>query len=126
MGEYDLGNRHTFFASLRAASFGAATNGQSKDLSGSYGATVVLNVGVVVGSNTVILQDSDDGSAFATVSAANQSSDIPATITTANHNASYRAVYLGKRRHLRARVDTVGTSILCSATIIETPRHVNA
>ena len=128
MATQDLANRVTITQSLSpAATITTATNGASVDMTDHEGCMVIYNVGVVVGAPVVILQDSDDDTTFATVSAANQVTDMPAALSTSLDVAVYRAAYLGNRRYVRPRVDDEGTSIFIACTIVQSHgRHINA
>lgn len=126
--QFDLATRTTVATSFPAASRAATADGTSTDMKGFVGAMVLVNAGAVTGADaTIILEDSDDDSAFTVVSAANQAGDLPAVITTTTDDQSYRQAYLGIRRHLRARLSAVGTSFVFGVSIVKFPgRHVNA
>ena len=128
MATQDLKNRVTVTQSFAAAATKTAVaNGTSVDMSGFEGATFIYNIGVVVGAPVVIMQDSDDDTTFATVSAANQSTDMPAALSTSLDVTTYSAAYLGNKRYIRPRVDDEGTSIFITVDIVQhAGRHINA
>ena len=128
MATQDLKNRVTITQSLSPkATIATPTNGTSVDMSGFEGALIIYNVGVVAGAPVVILQESDDDSAFTTVAAGDQSTDMPAALSTSLDVAVYSAAYLGGKRYIRPRVDDVGTTIFLAVTIVQDHgRHINA
>ena len=128
MATQDLKNRVSVTQSISAAATKtAATNGTSVDMSGWEGATIIYNIGVVVGAPVVIMQESDNDSTFTTVAAADQSTDMPAALSTSLDVVSYSAAYLGNKRYIRPRVSDNGTSIFITADIVRHKgRHINA
>lgn len=128
MATYDLKNRVTVTQSLSPkATYTAVTDGASADLSGFEGGMIIYNIGVVAGAPIVVMDESDDDSTFTTVAAADQSTDMPAALSTSLDVQSYSATYLGTKRYIRARIEDEGTSIFMSADIIRSKgRHINA
>ena len=128
MATQDLKNRVTITQSMAPkATLTAATNGTSVDMSGFEGCLVIYNIGVVAGAPIVILQESDDDSTFTTVAAGDQSTTMPAALSTSLDVTTYEAAYLGGKRYVRPRVSDEGTSIFIAVTIVQSSGlHINA
>ena len=127
MATQDLRSRVTITESLTNISRASTANGTSVDMTAHEGALVIYTIGLVVGTAaTVVLQDSDDDTTFATVVAANQVTDLPATISTSEDVDMYSAQYFGGKRYLRVALTAVGTTIIMGATFIRHKgRHIN-
>ena len=99
-------------------------NGTTVDMAGTgnnfrTAMLLVLAGAVTDGSHTVVLQESDDNSAWAAVAAV----DLQGTLTavgTGQANTVQRQSYLGSKRYLRASVTTTGATSggLTSAVIL--------
>ena len=128
MATQDLRSRVTVSESLTNISRSSTANGTSVDMSGFEGAMILYTIGLVVGTAaTVVLEDSDDDSAFTAVAAAKQVTNLPATISTTEDVNIYSAQYFGNRRHLRVAITAVGTTIIMGATVVQSyGRHINA
>lgn len=74
--------------------------------------SVVIETGVVNdGTHAVIIEESDDNSAFTTVAAADLQGGSPA-VTTADDNKVFEHGYLGNKRYLRVSwTQTGGTTL---------------
>ncbi|WP_426568096.1 hypothetical protein [Streptomyces canus] len=99
-------------------------NGTSVDLNenkdASRSAMLVIHTGTITdGSHAVVLQESDDNSAWGTVAAADLQGSAP-TITSTDDDAVFELGYKGSKRYLRASVTTSGatTGGTFGATII--------
>lgn len=89
-------------------------NGTTVDLNenkdASRSAMLVVHAGTITdGSHAVILQESDDNSAWATVAAADLQGSAP-TITSTDDDVLYELGYKGSKRYLRAAVTTSGAT----------------
>ncbi|MBA2951592.1 hypothetical protein [Streptomyces himalayensis] len=89
-------------------------NGTSVDLNenkdASRSAMLIVHSGTITdGSHAVILQESDDNSAWATVAAADLQGSAP-TITSTDDDKIYELGYQGSKRYLRASVTTSGAT----------------
>ena len=127
MATQDLKNRVTVTQSLKPTATKVATvDGTSVDMSGFEGATIVYNIGTVVGAPIVLMEESDDDAAFTTVAAGDQSTDMPAALSSVLDDQSYTAAYLGSKRYIRPSLSDFGTSIFITADIIQHHgRHIN-
>lgn len=70
---------------------------------------VVLAGTITDGTHTVIVQDSDDGSAWG-AAAASDVQGPPVALTSANSNTVAELGYTGPKRYLRASVTTAGAT----------------
>lgn len=98
----DLASNIGVFESIRPAVNSAATvTGQTVDLRGFDSAAAIYSVGAVASSGnvTVKLQDSNNGSDWDDVAAANLVGAFPAALLT---NTVGRVGYTGGKRYLRA------------------------
>jgi hypothetical protein len=115
----DLASNIGVFESIRPAVNSAATvTGQTVDLRGFDSAAAVVAVGAIAASGnvTVKLQDSDNGTDWADVTAGNLVGAFPAALTA---NSALRVGYVGGKRYLRAfGTLNSGTSVAYSAAIV--------
>ena len=81
---------------------------ENKDASRSA-MLVVMTATITDGSHAVILQESDDNSAWGTVAAADLQGSAP-TITATDDNVLFELGYKGSKRYLRASVTTSGAT----------------
>lgn len=89
-------------------------NGTTVDLNenkdASRSAMLVVHTGTITdGSHAVILQESDDNSAWGTVAAADLQGSAP-TITATDDDVLFELGYKGSKRYLRASVTTSGAT----------------
>jgi len=89
-------------------------NGTSVDLhenkDASRSAMLIVHTGTITdGSHAVILQESDDNSAWSTVAAADLQGSAP-TIASTDDDAIFELGYRGSKRYLRASVTTSGAT----------------
>lgn len=97
-----------------AARVNATTNGTTVDRSDPSGgsdstttAMVIIFAGTVTdGSHAFVVQDSDDGSSWATASAGDLQGAVP-TVVAADSNKVFEVGYTGPKRYLR--VSATGT-----------------
>lgn len=81
---------------------------ENKDASRS--AMLVVHTGTITdGSHAVILQESDDNSAWGTVAAADLQGSAP-TIVSTDDDVLFELGYKGSKRYLRASVTTSGAT----------------
>ncbi|MDX3068042.1 MULTISPECIES: hypothetical protein [Streptomyces] len=81
---------------------------ENKDASRS--AMLVVQTGTITdGSHAVILQESDDNSAWGTVAAADLQGSAP-TVVAADDDTLFELGYKGSKRYLRASVTTSGAT----------------
>lgn len=81
---------------------------ENKDASRS--AMLIVYSGTITdGSHAVILQESDNGSAWSTVAAADLQGSAP-TITATDDDAMWELGYLGSKRYIRASITTSGAT----------------
>lgn len=91
---------------------------ENKDASRS--AMLIVHTGTITdGSHAVILQESDDNSAWGTVAAADLQGSAP-TVTSTDDDTLFELGYKGSKRYLRASVTTSGatTGGTLGATIV--------
>jgi hypothetical protein len=107
-----------------AARTNGTVNGTTVDLNENKdacrSAMLIVNTGTVTdGSHAVILQESDDNSAWGTVAAADLQGSAP-TLVAADDDTLYELGYIGSKRYLRASVTTSGatTGGVFGATIV--------
>jgi phosphoribosylamine-glycine ligase len=81
---------------------------ENKDASRSA-MLVVFSGTITDGSHAVTLQESDDGSAWSAVAAADLQGSVP-TITATDDDKVFELGYLGSKRYLRASVTTSGAT----------------
>ena len=114
----DLASNLAVRESIRPAVHSASINGESVDLRGFNSALVAITAGAVAGAGNVTpkLQDSDNGSDWADVTAANLQGEFPAALVA---DTAYKVGYLGSKRYVRA-VGTLnsGTSVAFAAVIV--------
>ncbi|MCE6960580.1 hypothetical protein LAZ40_16265 [Cereibacter sphaeroides] len=99
----------------------AAANGSTVDLLGASAVAFVVSTGAIVSSGDfgVKLQDSDDGTTWADVVAAQVKTDAPATLLDGK---TYRLGYHGHKRYARVALTKAGgTSIAAGAVAILSP-----
>jgi photosystem II stability/assembly factor-like uncharacterized protein len=89
-------------------------NGTTVDLHENLDASrsamlIVLGGAITDGSHAIVLQESDDGSAWSTVAAADLQGTAP-TLTSTDDDALSEVGYLGSKRYLRAAVTTTGAT----------------
>jgi hypothetical protein len=89
-------------------------NGTTVDLNenkdASRSAMLVVHTGTITdGSHAVILQESDDNSAWSTVAAADLQGTAP-TIASTDDDTLFELGYKGSKRYLRASVTTSGAT----------------
>ncbi|CBG71874.1 putative phage protein [Streptomyces scabiei 87.22] len=81
---------------------------ENKDASRS--AMLVVQTGTITdGSHAIILQESDDNSAWGTVAAADLQGSAP-TVVAADDDTLFELGYKGSKRYLRASVTTSGAT----------------
>jgi photosystem II stability/assembly factor-like uncharacterized protein len=81
---------------------------ENKDASRS--AMLIVQSGTITdGSHAVILQESDNGSAWSTVAAPDLQGSAP-TIVAADDDALWELGYIGSKRYVRASVTTSGAT----------------
>ncbi|MFE4649286.1 hypothetical protein [Streptomyces sp. NPDC056707] len=91
-----------------------AVNGTTVDLHENKDASrsamlIVLSGTITDGSHAITLQESDNGSAWTTVAAADLQGTAP-TIASTDSNLVYEVGYLGAKRYLRAVATTTGAT----------------
>jgi hypothetical protein len=89
-------------------------NGSTVDLNenkdASRSAMLIVHTGTITdGSHAVILQESDDNSAWNTVAAADLQGPAP-TVTSTDDDVLFELGYKGSKRYLRASVTTSGAT----------------
>ena len=119
MAERDLTSNIGVFSTIAPAVLTATTNGAGVDLRPFNSATLVVNVGAIVGAGnmTAKMQESDDNSAWSDVAAIDTiGTALPAVLVT---GTTVRIGYKGIKRYVRA-VATLnsGTSVALDAIIV--------
>jgi hypothetical protein len=105
-------------AAIAPAVQSAAVDGGSVDTLGFNSVGFAINTGAIVGSGDfgAKLQESDDGSTFADVAAAQVKGTVPATLAAAS---VYKFGYAGFKRYVRLSITKAGgTSIALGAVAI--------
>lgn len=119
MASIDNVKRITYNKSLEAQSFTATANGTGIDTKGAESVVFVADVGTVVGTCTMQVQDSDDNSSYAAIAAGNLTTGAqPTAVTTANDNTTLAIGYKGGRRYVRWAITGAPTSIGLSAAVV--------
>jgi hypothetical protein len=120
----DLASNISVAESIRPAVNSAATvTGQTVDCRGFDSAAAVVTVGAIASSGnvTVKLQDSDNGSDWDDVTAANLVGTFPAALLT---NTAFDVGYIGGKRYVRAfGTLNSGTSVAYSVAIVRGNPH---
>lgn len=99
----------------------AAIAGPAVELRGNLAVAFALTTGAIAGSGDfgATLQESDDGTTWANVDAAQVQSNAPATLAA---SSAYRMGYLGWKRFVRLSLTKAsGTSIAAGAVAILSP-----
>jgi hypothetical protein len=117
----DLKNSLSAVQSIAPQVVTALVHGTGVDLSDADGAMVIVETGAIVSAGLVniLVEDSDDNSAFATVDA-KYVIGTPKQGVEASHAYAYG--YIGDRQYLRVTASYVsGTSVAMSAVIVKMP-----
>ncbi|MER8861789.1 hypothetical protein NKI09_29730 [Mesorhizobium sp. M0757] len=115
----DLANSIGAVQAVAPAVLTATNTSAAIDLLGFNGAAVIINTGAIAGSGnfTPKLQESDDGTTFTDVAAADLVGAFPAALVAAS---VLKVGYIGNRRYVRTVLTlNSGTSIAASATVLK-------
>lgn len=120
----------TFQHVTQAARTNGTVNGTTVDrmaLAAGYQSMMfVIQTGTLTdGTATVVLQDSDDGSAWATAATADTQGTVPTIAATAD-NVIYEVGYKGTKRYVRLSITSAGTTtggIFGAVVVLGTPRR---
>ncbi|MER9422601.1 hypothetical protein NKI88_09100 [Mesorhizobium sp. M0317] len=115
----DLANSIGAVQAVAPAVLTATNTSAAIDLLGFNGAAVIINTGAIAGSGnfTPKLQESDDGTNFTDVAAADLVGAFPAALVAAS---VVKVGYIGNRRYVRTVLTlNSGTSIAASATVLK-------
>ncbi|AJE47181.1 hypothetical protein [Celeribacter indicus] len=112
----DLYNNIVTLPALAPAVHTAAATGAGIDTARSRSAAFVVSTGAVVGSADfgVSLQESDDGTSWKSVDAAQVQSNAPATLEA---DSAYRLGYLGSKRYVRLALTRAGGTSLALGAV---------
>jgi len=111
----DLVNDIDLQTSLAPAAYTASTNGQGVDLRGFESAAIAFVAGTVTdGTHTPSVEESDDGSAWSAVAAA----DLDRSLANLASGTVQRVGYRGAKRHLRAVLTVTGATTGAVATAV--------
>lgn len=109
---------------IAARTTNTTVNGSTVDLQGTanfFRSAMLIGISAAItdGTHTVVLQESDDATAWTNVAAGDLQGTLTA-FTTGNQNALQRQAYLGGKRYLRANVTsaTVTTGGTVGAIIL--------
>jgi hypothetical protein len=112
--------------SLAPAARTATAQGSAVDLQGYDGAAALVQFGTWTdGTHTPSLEESDDGSAFTAVVAADLVGAFTAVSGSGGSNSVQRVGYIGRKRYLRAVLTVSGatTGALTAASILRGIAH---
>lgn len=114
----DLVNNIGAVTAIAPAVLAATTNGAGVDLLPCNSAAVVISTGAIAGSAVMVpkLQESDDGTTFTDVAAADLQGTFPAALAA---SSTVKVGYKGFKRYIRPVLTlSSGTSIAASAVVI--------
>lgn len=97
----------------------ATANGATVDLQGYESAEIIINTGAIVSSGLFVasVEESDDGSAWSAVAAADLLGALPESLAAAS---VYQVGYRGGARYIRAPLTkTSGTSIAAGVVVLK-------
>jgi hypothetical protein len=121
MAYRDLRSNMDAVHTLAPAARAATANGVSVDLRGFEGAMAVVHFGTWTdGTHTPSLEESNDGTTFTAVAAADLIGSFSAVTSAAGNNTVQRVGYSGSRRFIRVTmtVATATTGATSSAAIV--------
>ena len=123
MSSKSLHGRLSVQNSIVANEYAATADGATVDTQGYESAEIVLSVGVIAGTSTptypINVQESADGTTWATVAAADLEGGLFGSIVAANDNQVHQRGYLGTERYLRVQIGAVtGTSPLLDVAAV--------
>ncbi len=125
----DLHDDLSSVTSIRSQAVTATVNGTGAGCAGYNGATVLIDLGTFAGttpSATIKVQESDDGSTYTDVAAADLVGGQLAAIDTTNDEALYERGYIGSKQYLRVAVTAIsgtGPSLpMCAVVVRGYPR----
>lgn len=106
----DLYNLISVAQSLAPAARSSSANGAGVDLQGYDSAVVVVETGAITdGTHTIVVQESDDNSAYTAVADADLQGTEPAIVST-DDNVVFEIGYFGIKRYVRAAVTVAGAT----------------
>ena len=104
---------------IEPASYSADETGSGVDLKDFDSATVEINVGVVAGTHTPKLQESDDDATYTDVAA----DDLIGSFANLAASTAQKVGYIGYKRYVRVFTTSGGGSALYSASVLKGHAH---